>query len=64
MTSIIQKALAFVNDKRAVTAIEYGVLAAAIALGIGAIFGGDSEFMKALEGTFDQITKQLGESAE
>ncbi len=51
--------LAFAQDKRAVTAIEYGVLAASIALGIGAVFGGDSEFMNALTDTFTKITEQL-----
>ena len=44
---IIHILIAFSQDKRAVTAIEYGVLAASIALGIGGIFGSDSEFMDA-----------------
>ena len=61
---IIQLYVHFLNDKRAVTAIEYGVLAAAIALGIGAIFGGDSEFMTALKGTFANITEQLQGASE
>ena len=61
---IVQTLIAFTHDKRAVTAIEYGVLAASIALGIGAIFGGDSEFMKALTGTFDNITEQLQGTSE
>lgn len=61
---ISQTLIAFANDKRAVTAIEYGVLAAAIALGIGTIFGGDSEFMNALKGTFENITEQLKGASE
>jgi pilus assembly protein Flp/PilA len=56
--------IAFAQDKRAVTAIEYGVLAASIALGIGGIFGSESDFMKALTGTFDNITEQLGSASE
>jgi pilus assembly protein Flp/PilA len=56
--------LAFAHDKRAVTAIEYGVLAASIALGIGTIFGSDSEFMLALKKTFGNITEQLGSASE
>lgn len=55
---------AFAHDKRAVTAIEYGVLAASIALGIGTIFGGDSEFMGALTDTFGKITEQLKGASE
>jgi pilus assembly protein Flp/PilA len=56
--------IAFAQDKRAVTAIEYGVLAASIALGIGGIFGSDSEFMDALTKTFGNITKQLDSASE
>lgn len=55
---------AFAHDKRAVTAIEYGVLAASIALGIGTIFGSDSEFMQALQKTFGNITEQLNGASE
>ncbi len=61
---ILQLVTAFAHDKRAVTAIEYGVLAASIALGIGTIFGGDSEFMEALKGTFGSITTQLAGTSE
>ncbi len=60
----IQVLTHFAQDKRAVTAIEYGVLAASIALGIGAIFGGDSPFMEALQGTFTSITEQLQGTTE
>lgn len=61
---IINTLVAYTQDKRAVTAIEYGVLAASIALGIGAIFGGDSEFMLALTETFGKITEQLKGASE
>lgn len=52
------------SDERAVTAIEYGVLAASIAIGIGALFTGDGGFMTALEETFAKITEQLKQSSK
>jgi len=60
----LQLLTAFAHDKRAVTAIEYGVLAASIALGIGGLFGSDSAFMEALKGTFANITEQLQGTSE
>ncbi len=60
----LQILTAFAHDKRAVTAIEYGVLAASIALGIGTIFGGESDFMNALTDTFGKITEQLKGASE
>ncbi len=52
------------QDERAVTAIEYGVLAASIAIGIGALFSSDGGFMPALEETFNKITEQLKSSSQ
>lgn len=54
----------FWQDRRGVTAIEYGVLAASIAIGVGALFSGDGGFMSALEETFGKITEQLQESSK
>lgn len=55
--------LRYWHDERAVTAIEYGVLAASIAIGIGALFASDGEFMTALDDTFKKITEQLKSSS-
>ncbi|BES83610.1 hypothetical protein PEC302107_06130 [Pectobacterium araliae] len=49
----------FLRDESGVTAIEYGILAAAMAAAIGAIFGGDGIFVKALNEKFTQIADQI-----
>ncbi|WP_409310693.1 Flp family type IVb pilin [Pectobacterium sp. B1J-3] len=53
------KLRAFLRDESGVTAIEYGILAAAMAAAIGAIFGGDGIFVKALNEKFTQIADQI-----
>lgn len=50
---------AFLRDESGVTAIEYGILAAAMAAAIGAIFGGDGIFVKALNEKFSEIADQI-----
>lgn len=49
----------FLRDESGVTAIEYGILAAAMAAAIGAIFGGDGIFVKALNEKFREIADQI-----
>ncbi|MCU1720263.1 MULTISPECIES: Flp family type IVb pilin [Pseudomonas] len=50
---------AFLNDESGVTAIEYGILAAAMAAAIGIIFGEDGVFIKALKDRFAAIGNQI-----
>ncbi|MHA6194572.1 Flp family type IVb pilin [Pseudomonas wadenswilerensis] len=50
---------AFLNDESGVTAIEYGILAAAMAAAIGIIFGEDGVFISALKDRFAKIGNQI-----
>ncbi|MGE0973131.1 Flp family type IVb pilin (plasmid) [Klebsiella sp. WOUb02] len=56
------KLKAFIYDESGVTAIEYGILAAAMAAAIGAIFGGDGVFVRALNEKFREIADQIAGS--
>ncbi|MBJ7222676.1 MULTISPECIES: Flp family type IVb pilin [unclassified Brenneria] len=49
----------FLRDESGVTAIEYGILAAAMAAAIGAIFGSDGIFVQALNEKFSEIADQI-----
>ncbi|HDR1923635.1 TPA: Flp family type IVb pilin, partial [Pasteurella multocida] len=49
----------FKNDQRGVTAIEYGLIAVAIALFIVALFYNDGGFMKALKDKFNDLAKTI-----
>ncbi|MBJ7536148.1 Flp family type IVb pilin [Marinomonas transparens] len=49
----------FLSDERGVTAIEYGILAAAMAAAIGVIFGSDGVFVTALKDRFSSIAEQI-----
>jgi pilus assembly protein Flp/PilA len=49
----------FLNDESGVTAIEYGILAAAMAAAIGVIFGSDGVFVSALKERFSSIADQI-----
>jgi pilus assembly protein Flp/PilA len=49
----------FLSDERGVTAIEYGILAAAMAAAIGVIFGSDGVFVTALKDRFSSIADQI-----
>lgn len=59
MKQLNTKLRAFFNDESGVTAIEYGILAAAMAAAIAAIFGDDGIFVKALNDKFTQIADQI-----
>ncbi|WEK29034.1 MAG: Flp family type IVb pilin [Candidatus Pseudomonas phytovorans] len=50
---------AFLTDESGVTAIEYGILAAAMAAAIGVIFGDGSPFIVALKNRFAEIGDQI-----
>ncbi|SDI85596.1 pilus assembly protein Flp/PilA [Pseudomonas flavescens] len=49
----------FLADESGVTAIEYGILAAAMAAAIGVIFGSDGVFVTALKERFSSIAEQI-----
>ena len=50
---------AFLNDESGVTAIEYGILAAAMAAAVGVIFGSDGAFITALRDKFSVIAADI-----
>ncbi|ARB76243.1 Flp family type IVb pilin [Pasteurella multocida] len=49
----------FKKDERGVTAIEYGLIAVAIALFIVALFYNDGGFMTALRGKFNDLATTI-----
>ncbi len=53
----------FLRDESGVTAIEYGILAAAMAAAIGVIFGSDGVFVTALKERFAAIADQITNTA-
>ncbi|CAM2792434.1 Flp family type IVb pilin [Vibrio rarus] len=54
----------FIKDERGVTAIEYGVIGVALAVGLGFAMsgtGGDGEgFVGALQAAFENIASEMG----
>jgi pilus assembly protein Flp/PilA len=52
----------FLRDESGVTAIEYGILAAAMAAAVGVIFGSDGAFITALRNKFDAIASDITEA--
>ena len=52
----------FMKSEKGVTSIEYGILAAGLAIVISTVLGDDGAFTKALRGTFDGISTQLKEN--
>lgn len=49
----------FKKDERGVTAIEYGLIAVAVAVLIVAVFYGDAGFINKLKGKFSDLTTTL-----
>ena len=49
----------FIRSRRGVTAIEYGILAAAMAAAVGYIFSSDGAFISALRDKFQQIADDI-----
>ena len=49
----------FAADESGVTAIEYGILAAAMAAAVGYIFSSDGAFISALRDKFQQIADDI-----
>lgn len=54
----------FLQDESGVTAIEYGILAAAMAAAVAVIFGSDGAFISALRGKFEDIAKDISGSGK
>jgi pilus assembly protein Flp/PilA len=52
----------FLRDESGVTAIEYGILAAAMAAAVGVIFGSDGVFITALREKFQAIADDITEA--
>jgi pilus assembly protein Flp/PilA len=52
----------FLRDESGVTAIEYGILAAAMAAAVGVIFGSDGAFITALREKFQDIASDITEA--
>lgn len=50
----------FKKDERGVTAIEYGLIAVAVAVLIVAVFYGDNGFIKQLQSKFTSLTTTVG----
>jgi pilus assembly protein Flp/PilA len=57
--TVYQDIKRFWADESGVTAIEYGILAAAMAAAIGLIFSSDGVFVTALQDRFTQIADQI-----
>lgn len=56
---VVNQLKKFLADESGVTAIEYGILAAAMAAAIGVIFGSDGVFVTALKERFSSIADQI-----
>ncbi len=57
--SILHSVKQFLRDETGVTAIEYGILAAAMAAAVGYIFSSDGAFISALRDKFGQIANDI-----
>ncbi|MDQ7988646.1 MAG: Flp family type IVb pilin [Candidatus Dactylopiibacterium sp.] len=64
MRSFLQQVQAFLRDESGVTAIEYGILAAAMAAAVGVIFGSDGAFVSALRDKFSSIANDITASGQ
>ncbi len=57
--SIINRIRKFIREKKGVTAIEYGILAAGVAVVIGALVSSDGPLASAISDLFGNIVNQL-----
>lgn len=53
----------FMKDESGISAVEYGLLAAGIAIGLWAIIGGDGGIRASLAGIFGQVKTDLADAA-
>ena len=54
----------FLRDRRGVTSLEYGILAAGLALAIGALVATDGKLVTAMNNVFAQVVKNVPTSAD
>jgi pilus assembly protein Flp/PilA len=63
MTKLYVNAVTLLNefkrDERGVTAIEYGLIAVAMAVGLTVIFASDGNFLSGLTDMFEDLGKEL-----
>lgn len=64
MKVLMSRLNAFLKDESGVTAIEYGILAAAMAAAVGVIFGSDGAFVTALRDKFQSIANDITASGQ
>ncbi len=57
--SIINRIRKFIREKKGVTAIEYGILAAGVTVVIGALVSSDGPLASAISDLFGNIVNQL-----
>jgi len=57
--SVLARIKSFMRDESGVTAIEYGILAAAMAAAVGYIFSSDGAFISALRNKFEDIATDI-----
>lgn len=57
--SVLKKINEFVKEEDGVTAIEYGILAAAMAAAVGYIFASGGAFITALRNKFEDIASDI-----
>ncbi len=53
----------FINDESGITAIEYGFIAAGVAVILGALVANDGVFSETLNTLFDNIVEQMPEAS-
>ncbi|MFA0085538.1 Flp family type IVb pilin [Vibrio sp. 10N.261.51.F12] len=67
MTELYVKATMFLNglkeDNRGVTAIEYGLIAVAMAVLLAAVLTGTDGFLSELDSAFDTVTDNISDAA-
>lgn len=59
LSELYRKLLVLWLDVRGVTSIEYGVLAAGLALVLMTFFGEDGSFTETLGGAFEKVSKSI-----
>ncbi len=60
MKSLITR---FAKDESGATAIEYGLIAAGLAVVVIAVFGGDGKVKTVLNGLFDKVSEAVNPKA-
>lgn len=61
VTKVISFVRRFANDKSGISAVEYGLLAAGIAVGLWVFIGGDGGIGPSLESVFEGVADSLSD---